>query len=67
MRPPRYTAEWLAGLDRATVTTREAARVLGSTPRSVIARVQAGDLDGFRLGGRYYIVRASLLRMVSPP
>jgi excisionase family DNA binding protein len=65
--PPRYSAEWLRALRRGTVTPAEAGRVLGTTPRNIIRLVDAGELEGFRLGRRYRVTVAALLELISPP
>jgi len=37
------------------VTTRQAAKLLGITPRAVTKRAAAGKLDGRKLGGRWLV------------
>lgn len=62
----RYSVAWLSHLTRPTVTTAEAARLLNTTPRTVIALVKLGQLDGWKLGGRWHIRRSSLLGLIDP-
>ncbi len=48
------------------MTTREAARLLGCTPRTVIRHVESGDLRGVRLGerGRWRVLRRHVDELV---
>lgn len=42
------------------LTLREAATILGVTPRAVRARIARGSLHGFKRGGRWVVPRSSL-------
>lgn len=52
--------------DRATITTAEAARVLGIDPRSVRSALDQGQLPCLTLGGRRLVMVVPLRELLVP-
>ena len=49
---------------RLFLTTRQAARLVGTAQRTVQSWINEGKLEAIRLGGRYLVHSASLARLV---
>lgn len=54
-----------AAIERATVTSDEAARLLGVSRRVVHRAIARGELRAVRLGRRFLVLRADLERLIS--
>jgi excisionase family DNA binding protein len=65
--PAPYSLDWLRAVVRPTITPTEAAAVLGLTAKTVIAMIDAGEVDGFRLGRKYHVRVAPLLGLLDTP
>ena len=58
----QFTAEQvtaLLGLDDGTVTISQASAILGVSPKTVVRRMQSGEIHGYRYGERSYRIPAS--------
>ena len=64
--PAPFSLEWLRSLVRPTITPAEAAVVLGLTAKTVLTMIDSGELDGFRLGRKYFVRVAPLIELLDP-
>lgn len=48
--------------DRAVLTPKEAAQLIGCTSRGVTKWLAAGELEGCKIGSRWFVNKAALYR-----
>lgn len=70
LKTPPMASEWIEVRDinviKSTplIGTAEAARIIGTTPRTVARMVDAGQLKGAKIGGRWRIDLDDLIRRI---